>query len=100
MNEKTKLPSATHLSKALIPPTSLRPLLVMLLMVSTLLNAVAQFSVSSLHILSSKTDATVLSSSILFPLGLPSSALYDFPPVFLVALFSLLCWCLLIFLDS
>ena len=45
MNEKTKLPSATLFSKVLIPPTSLRPLLEMLLMVSTLLNAVAQFSV-------------------------------------------------------
>lgn len=98
--KEQKRPSATHFSKALIPPTSLKLLLLTLLMVSTLLNAVAYFSVFSLHILSSITDATVLSSSILFPLGLHSSALYDFPPVFLVALFSLLCWRLLIFLDS
>ena len=64
------------------------------------LKYVVYFSVFSLHTLSSITDATVLSFSILFPLGLHSSALYDFPPVFLVALFSLLCWRLLIFLDS
>ena len=72
--KEQKLPSATHFSKALIPPTSLKLLLLMLLMGSTLLNAVAYFSVFSLHILSSITDATVLSSSILLPLGLHSSA--------------------------
>ena len=43
--KEQKLPSATHFSKALIPPTSLKLLLLMLLMGSTLLNAVAYFSV-------------------------------------------------------